>query len=101
LNCNHFTQTVLCSCTLLRRAAMLCASPGCSPSDAAVKSFLGEMGLSLAELKARPGLARRIVASHLLLGSNVRAQVGTRGRLSSEARDEVQGIGQSPVGGWL
>jgi hypothetical protein len=50
----------------------------CSPSDAAVKAFLAEMGLSLADVKARPGLAKRIVASHLLLGSNVRAQVRAR-----------------------
>lgn len=31
----------------------------------------------MADLKARPGLAKRIVGSHLLLGSNVRAQVNT------------------------
>lgn len=44
------------------------------PSNAAVKGFLTEMGLTMADLKARPGLAKRIVGSHLLLGSNVRAQ---------------------------
>jgi hypothetical protein len=70
------------------RAAVLCIMSACSPSDAAVKAFLGEMGLTLAELKARPGLAKRIVASHLLLGSNVRAQVGTQRRFgSTQLRD--------------
>jgi hypothetical protein len=39
------------------------------------------MGLSMADLKARPGLAKRIVGSHLLLGSNVRAQVRRRAGL--------------------
>jgi hypothetical protein len=63
----------------------------CSPSDAAVKAFLGEMGLTLAELKARPGLAKRIVASHLLLGSNVRAQVGTQRRFEVHSC-EMQGV---------
>jgi hypothetical protein len=64
---------------LTHAATMPCctAARACSPTDAAVKAFLQEMGLSLSDLKARPGLAKRIVGSHLLLGSNVRAQVGS------------------------
>eukprot|EP00775_Hariotina_reticulata_P005394 gene5394-5628_t len=45
-----------------------------APSDAAIAAFLKTMGLTLDDLKARPLLAKKIVAQHLILKHNVREQ---------------------------
>lgn len=44
------------------------------PTNAAVEAFLKDMGLTLADLKSRPGLAKAIAGQHLVLRHNVRAQ---------------------------
>jgi uncharacterized surface protein with fasciclin (FAS1) repeats len=44
-----------------------------APTDAAVDKYLKDMGLTVADLKARPALARDLVKQHLVLGSNLRA----------------------------
>lgn len=68
---NH--QPSCCTCALL--TALLCRPRSLrSPNDAAVASFLSAMGLTLDDLKARPQLAKKIAAQHIILKSNVRAQ---------------------------
>jgi uncharacterized surface protein with fasciclin (FAS1) repeats len=42
------------------------------PTDAAIETFLKDMGLTVDDLKKRPVLAKQLVAQHTLLGSNVR-----------------------------
>lgn len=42
------------------------------PTDAAVNAFLKNMSLTVDDLKARPGLAKKIAAQHLIVGHNVR-----------------------------
>jgi len=42
------------------------------PTDAAIESFLKDMGLTVDDLKKRPMLAKQLVAQHTLLNSNVR-----------------------------
>lgn len=40
------------------------------PTDAAIESFLKDMGLTVDEFKKRPALAKQLVAQHTLLNSN-------------------------------
>lgn len=46
----------------------------CRPTDAAVRSFLQQMGLTMQGLAARPVLAKHLVAQHLVLALNPEAQ---------------------------
>eukprot|EP00775_Hariotina_reticulata_P009122 gene9122-9291_t len=41
------------------------------PTDAAVQSFLTEMGLTAADLKSRPGLAKKLLAVHAIIAGNL------------------------------
>lgn len=55
-------------------AAVTATNANRSPTDAAITAFLKDMGLTVDDLKARPGLAKEIVGTHLILGANVRQQ---------------------------
>jgi hypothetical protein len=53
--------------SFLQTTCILVTNLACRPTDAAIQAFLKDMGLTAADLKSRPGLAKKLVAVHAII----------------------------------
>lgn len=53
-------------------AHAVCSGHVCRPNDAAIQTFLKQMGLTVDDLKKRPLLAKELAGQHIILKHNVR-----------------------------